>query len=115
MPPEFPPACRQVAGARMIDLEQLGAECLGPQREDSMNAIAGEAGAQKTRRRQAAPGRLTRARITRRGVAKTAVAAEIAVKAVGIHRVQKRWGLAFGSDHRRPPLVADGWNLGEVE
>jgi len=45
VPAKLPPARRQVARARMIDLEQLGAERIGPLLEDSMDAVAGQPGA----------------------------------------------------------------------
>src|SRR5262245_49609892 len=55
MPSQFPPVRRQIGGARMIDLEELGAECRGPQREHTMDAVAGEPRAKQTWRWQTAP------------------------------------------------------------
>jgi hypothetical protein len=34
---------------------------------------------------------------------------------IGVHRVEKTRGLTFGGNDRRPPLVADGGNIHEVE
>ena len=115
MPAEFPPARRQIAGARMIDLEEFGAECLRPQAKDAMNAVAGEPGTEQPRRRQPAPGRLLHIAITRRGIAEAAVAAQTVMVAVGVHRVEIRRRLALGGHHRRPPLIADRRDVHEIE
>src|SRR5690242_16795738 len=40
MPRELPPAWRQRARPGVLDLEELGAERFGPEREDAMNAVA---------------------------------------------------------------------------
>ncbi len=55
-----------VGRARMLDLEQLGAEVLGPEREDAVDAVAGQPGAEQARRRQPAPRRLLHAAVPRR-------------------------------------------------
>src|SRR5688500_3717941 len=115
MPPELPPTGRQVAGAGMIDLEEFGAECFGPQLKDALNTVAREPGTQQPRRRQSTPRRVTCTRIACRGVAKTAVAAQITMEAIGIHGVEKVRSLTFGGNDRRPPLVADRGNVYEVE
>src|SRR6185503_8448782 len=85
MPAEFPPPGRQIAGPRMIDLEQLGAECSRPKREDALDTIAGEPRTKQARCRQTAPGRLLNIAIPARCVAETTVSAEISVMAVGSH------------------------------
>jgi hypothetical protein len=46
MTSELPPARWQIRGARVVDLEQLGIERLGPQRVDAMDAVARQAGAE---------------------------------------------------------------------
>src|SRR5688500_12431839 len=115
MPPELPPTGRQVAGAGMIDLEEFGAECFGPQLKDAVNTVAREPGTQEPRRRQSTPGRVTCTRIACRGIAKTAVAAQIAMEAIGVHGVEKLRRLAFRGNDRRPPLVADRGNIHEIE
>src|SRR4030095_8453595 len=50
-----------------------------------------------------------------RGVAKTAVAAQITMEAIGIHGVEKHRRLTLRGNDRRPPLGADRGNVHEVE
>jgi hypothetical protein len=42
IPAELPPARWQIASTRMVDLEEFGTECFGPQLEDAVNAVARE-------------------------------------------------------------------------
>ena len=101
MPRQLPPARRQLARAGVVDLEELGVEGLGPEREDAMDAVAGQTCTEEARLGQPAPRSLAGFGVARRGEPEAAIAAELIGDSVGCHRIEKRGRLALRGHERR--------------
>src|SRR5688572_8039017 len=115
MPCQLPPARRQLARGRMLDLEELGTERLGPERKNAVDAVARQTRTEQSGRRQTAPRRFAGFGVAGRREAEAAVTAQLLGYSVGFHRSEKRGRLALRGHQRRPPLIADGGDLEQVE
>ena len=101
MPGELPPARRQLARAGVVDLEELGAERFGPEREDAMDTVASQTCTEEARLGQPAPRSVAGFGVACRGEPETAIAAKLIRNSVGRHRIEKRRRLALGGHERR--------------